>query len=221
MEVFNEHRTEREAIFSAGPRRDAQERCVGCLACMEVCPSQAILVVPGDNPTDKPVSKAKKYSVDFQINYLRCIFDGACEEACPVDAIILSTDYELGGYSREELIYRKDKLNEPHPGASGIDVNWSRRPAPAPKPATPAAPTAPATPKPAAPSAPPSAPVASMPTTAPKPPTPTTPPTAASAPTAPAVKPATPAPPLTQPAAPGAATPQPQTPPASGEKPQA
>lgn len=132
---------------------DGMERCVGCLACMEVCPSQAILVVPADNPADKPVSKAKKYSVDFQINYLRCIFDGACEEACPVDAIILSTDYELGGYSREELIYRKDKLNEPHPGASGIDVNWSRRPAPAPKPATPAGAPGAATPQPQTPPA--------------------------------------------------------------------
>jgi ferredoxin len=110
------------------------------MACMEVCPSQAILVVPADNPPDKPISKAKKYSADFQINYLRCIFDGACEEACPVDAIILSNSYELSGYSRDALIYRKDRLNEPSPGASGIDVNWSRRPAPAAKPAAPAAP---------------------------------------------------------------------------------
>jgi len=135
---------------------DGMERCVGCLACMEVCPSQAILVVPADNPADKPISKAKKYSADFQINYLRCIFDGACEEACPVDAIILSTSYELSGYSREELIYRKDRLNEPNPGASGIDVNWSRRPVPAPKSATPAgaAPTPAAAPKTTVPATP-------------------------------------------------------------------
>jgi NADH-quinone oxidoreductase subunit I len=141
---------------------DGMERCVGCLACMEVCPAQAILVVPADNPPDKPVSKAKKYSADFQINYLRCIFDGACEEVCPVDAIILSNEPDLAGYSREDFIFTKEKLNEPHPGASGIDVNWTRRPAPAPKPAAPkpaAAPAgAPAAPQPAPTPASPSAP---------------------------------------------------------------
>ena len=33
-----------------------------------------------------------------------------CEEACPVDAIELTSVYDLTGYTREELYYNKDKL---------------------------------------------------------------------------------------------------------------
>ncbi len=33
-----------------------------------------------------------------------------CEEACPVDAIELTTLYDLTGLSREEMIFDKEKL---------------------------------------------------------------------------------------------------------------
>ena len=68
-----------------------------------------------------PRSKGERYAEDFQINMLRCIFCGLCEEACPTGAIVLGHDYELSGFTRESLIYTKDRLQESYPGESGRD----------------------------------------------------------------------------------------------------
>jgi formate hydrogenlyase subunit 6/NADH:ubiquinone oxidoreductase subunit I len=46
---------------------------------------------------------------------LRCIFCGYCEDACPVQAIMLGPEYELSDTSREKFIYTKEKLLEPLP----------------------------------------------------------------------------------------------------------
>lgn len=102
---------------------DGRERCVGCELCAIVCPSQAIYVKPAANNPEKPNSHGERFAEDFQINMLRCIYCGYCEEACPTGAIILSNEFELSAYNREELIYTKDKLTEKEPGDSGRDPN--------------------------------------------------------------------------------------------------
>lgn len=100
---------------------DGKERCVGCELCAIVCPSQAIYVKPAANAPENPHSHGERYASDFQINMLRCIYCGYCEEACPTGAIILSNEFELSGYSREELIFTKEQLTEKHPGDAGRD----------------------------------------------------------------------------------------------------
>lgn len=100
---------------------DGKERCVGCELCAIVCPSQAIYVKPASNDPKNPRSHGERYASDFQINMLRCIYCGYCEEACPTGAIVLGNDYELSGYSRESLIFTKEKLTEKYPGESGRD----------------------------------------------------------------------------------------------------
>lgn len=102
---------------------DGKERCVGCELCAIVCPAQAIYVKPAENNPENPNSHGERYASDFQINMLRCIFCGMCEEACPTGAIILSNEFELSGYTRESLIYTKDRLTEKNPGDSGRDPN--------------------------------------------------------------------------------------------------
>jgi NADH-quinone oxidoreductase subunit I len=78
-----------------------------------VCPPKAIRIVPpgpGGAPEAGNVEKAPK---EFEINMLRCIFCGMCEEACPEDAIFLEKDYELSDYDRDAFIYTKDELLVP------------------------------------------------------------------------------------------------------------
>jgi NADH-quinone oxidoreductase subunit I len=47
---------------------------------------------------------------EFEINFLRCIYCGLCQEVCPEEAIFLLKDYSLTGQSRAEMIYDKEKL---------------------------------------------------------------------------------------------------------------
>jgi len=102
---------------------DGMERCVGCELCVIVCPSQSIFVRAAENDPLAPTSKGERYAEDFQINMLRCIFCGLCEEACPTGAIVLGHQFELSGYTRESMIYTKDRLTEKVPGESGRDPN--------------------------------------------------------------------------------------------------
>ena len=43
---------------------------------------------------------------------LRCIYCGLCQEVCPEEAIFLQDVFSLSGYSREEMINKKEKLYE-------------------------------------------------------------------------------------------------------------
>ena len=62
---------------------------------------------PQGSPETGNVEKAPH---EFEINMLRCIFCGYCQEVCPEEAIFLMKDYSLTGTSRDEMIYDKEKL---------------------------------------------------------------------------------------------------------------
>jgi NADH-quinone oxidoreductase subunit I len=62
-------------------------------------------------PAGWPIVRTRKRCrSEFEINMLRCIFCGFCQEVCPEEAIFLQKDYSLTGTSREEMIYNKEKL---------------------------------------------------------------------------------------------------------------
>ena len=84
---------------------DGHERCVSCLMCMFVCPPQAIYIEAEETQLDK-----ERRPRIFDIDFGRCIFCGYCEEACPEIAIVLKDEFELAAFTREELIYGKEKL---------------------------------------------------------------------------------------------------------------
>ena len=61
---------------------------------------------------DEEVTHVEKAPEEFEINMLRCIYCGYCEEVCPEEAIFLQEKFSLSGYSREELIHDKERLYE-------------------------------------------------------------------------------------------------------------
>jgi NADH-quinone oxidoreductase subunit I len=88
--------------------RDEQGRvkCVACYLCATACPAHCIDIVAAPSPWPD----REKYPETFVIDELRCIYCGMCEEACPVDAIELTTLYDLTGFSRNEMMFDKEKL---------------------------------------------------------------------------------------------------------------
>jgi NADH-quinone oxidoreductase subunit I len=57
--------------------------------------------------------REEKYAEMYEIDMLRCIFCGLCEEACPKEAIFLTDRLLPANFERDEFIYGKDRLVEP------------------------------------------------------------------------------------------------------------
>jgi NADH-quinone oxidoreductase subunit I len=66
-------------------------------------------------PDEEKLYREEKYAAVYEINMLRCIFCGLCEEACPKDAIYLSETFAPSNYQRQGFIYGKDVLLIPDP----------------------------------------------------------------------------------------------------------
>ncbi len=89
------------------PRPDGKPRCVACLLCVTVCPSECITVEAVEDPDPEVQKTAARFTIDLT----RCCFCGFCVEACPEDAIRMDTGtIELAGRSRESLVYDLDRL---------------------------------------------------------------------------------------------------------------
>ena len=69
-------------------------QCIGCAACVNACPSNALTV-----ETDLAANQ-----LGWQFNLGRCIFCGRCEEVCPTAAIRLSQEYELAVWKKEDFL---------------------------------------------------------------------------------------------------------------------
>jgi NADH-quinone oxidoreductase subunit I len=91
---------------------NGREKCVSCQLCEFVCPPKAIRITPGEIAADAETAHVEKAPQAFDINMLRCIYCGLCQEVCPEEAIFLQDIFSVSGYSREELVYNKQKLYE-------------------------------------------------------------------------------------------------------------
>ena len=80
--------------------------------CQFVCPPLAINIEAAEYPPGHELHQVEKYAKKFEINMLRCIYCGLCEEACPEEAIFMSKTYVVTGLSRELMVFDKEKLYE-------------------------------------------------------------------------------------------------------------
>ncbi len=102
-EIASRHRSLHRLL----KREDGRPRCVSCLLCATVCPSECIEVEAAEDPDPE----IQKFPARFVIDLSRCCFCGFCVEACPEDAIRMDTGrIELAGYRRQDLIYDLEKL---------------------------------------------------------------------------------------------------------------
>lgn len=86
---------------------DGSDRCVSCLACEKVCPSQVITIERTRNPEGKGFVLER-----FDIDLVNCMYCAACVEACPVSAIVTIQDFEMSTYDLQTLKADKEFLDE-------------------------------------------------------------------------------------------------------------
>lgn len=94
--------------------KNKTENCTACFLCETVCPAECIHIVAEERDDEQGadtygVAKEKK-PASFDIDILRCCFCGFCEEACPKDAIKMSTNYEMATSNREDAIFDLNHL---------------------------------------------------------------------------------------------------------------
>jgi len=86
--------------FRGRPRFDA-EKCIGCAACAQVCPSKCIYVE--DIVSEGRAVRRFNHRVD------ECIWCGQCERYCPTGGIRLTSEYDCSVFSRDELDHSIEK----------------------------------------------------------------------------------------------------------------
>ncbi|HEU4699718.1 MAG TPA: NADH-quinone oxidoreductase subunit I [Gemmatimonadales bacterium] len=98
-----------------------RSKCVACGLCPQICPSNCIKLVPGED------EQGHRYPLIYEIDEFRCIFCGYCQEVCPEEAIHLGQHYENAEYTRGRFVYDLERLHsQTHPVSTLFDPSDPR-----------------------------------------------------------------------------------------------
>lgn len=78
-----------------------EDKCIVCFQCQRICPTECINLSGKPNPDPE---KKGKVLATFDINFELCILCDLCTEVCPTEAIVMTNNFELAAYSRDELL---------------------------------------------------------------------------------------------------------------------
>ncbi len=81
-----------------------KEKCIMCMKCANICPSQCIYIKKGRDENNKP------FLEQYDIEALRCIYCGYCVEVCPVCALVLTEEYEYSSHRKEDIYFNKQTM---------------------------------------------------------------------------------------------------------------
>jgi NADH-quinone oxidoreductase subunit I len=87
-------------------KKDGSIRCTACMLCATNCPAQCIKITAAEH--DDP--SVEKFPISYEIDVLRCIYCGFCEEACPVDAIRMGPEWQTAGLNGTKFAYDIQQL---------------------------------------------------------------------------------------------------------------
>ncbi|WCN38071.1 NADH-quinone oxidoreductase subunit NuoI [Aneurinibacillus uraniidurans] len=83
-----------------GIQHFSPEKCIVCNQCARICPTGCINLI--GKKSEDPNKKGKVIDT-YDINFELCILCDLCTEVCPTEAIVMTTNFELAAYSRDEL----------------------------------------------------------------------------------------------------------------------
>ncbi len=84
--------------------KTGKEKCIMCMKCSNICPSQCIYIKKGRDANNKP------FLEQYDVEALRCIFCGYCVEVCPVCALVLTEDFSYVSTSKADMYFNKEKM---------------------------------------------------------------------------------------------------------------
>jgi NADH-quinone oxidoreductase subunit I len=82
-----------------------ESKCVACMRCVAVCPSRCIYIRFHEDE-----DSGARVVDSYDIEALRCVYCGFCEEVCPVNALALTEIYEYASYDRESIYFDQERL---------------------------------------------------------------------------------------------------------------
>jgi len=85
------------------------DKCIVCNMCAKICPTDCITIQGKPNPD--PEKKGKVLET-FDLNFEICILCDLCTEVCPTEAIVMTNNFELSTYSRDDLFKNMLWLND-------------------------------------------------------------------------------------------------------------